>query len=396
MGKCKKNKTLVVFFNNLINIRIRKTQKLILMKKHNRLWLLLCISFFISCNPDPITKPVLLSEVTTTEVKYVTQYTATCGGVVTSLGKSDGIMYGVCWSTNPHPTIADNKSGHDYMNLVNSTNPIDFTIQIENLTGGTTYYIRAYAKNVNKVNIDANSIGFISVGETVYGNDYKFTTDVTTPTVTDADGNIYHTIKIGTQLWMLENLRTTKYNDGTKIPTVKIIYGNEFSKLQTPAYCWYNSDSITFKNIFGALYNGYAVSTGKLAPIGWHVPTIDDWKKLSNFLGGDSISGGKLKSTKTSSIANHESFVHEGNWLSPNTGATNSSGFSALASGNVASSYGFGNGGSHCFWWSSTEDNIILANSHFTIGLGYSTKNILTLPNGADNTFGFSVRCIRD
>ena len=144
------------------------------------------------------------------------------------------------------------------------------------------------------------------------------------PTVVDIDGNVYHTVTIGTQVWMVENLKTTKYNDGTAIPLVTD--SAAWDELTTPGYCWYNNDSATYKNPYGALYNWYAVSTGKLAPTGWHVPTDSEWAVLTTYVGntyygGLDSAGGALKSTDKTY------------WLSPNTGATNSSGFSALPGG---------------------------------------------------------------
>jgi uncharacterized protein (TIGR02145 family) len=133
-------------------------------------------------------------------------------------------------------------------------------------------------------------------------------------TIADIEGNVYKTVKIGNQWWMAENLKTTKYNDGTAIP-----YSTGWGELDG-AYCWYNND-ISYKNPYGALYNWYAVNTGKLCPTGWHVPSIDDWKTLTDYLGGGDNAGGKLKETGT---------VH---WGSPNLGATNESGFTALPGG---------------------------------------------------------------
>jgi uncharacterized protein (TIGR02145 family) len=377
--------------------------------KYNRFWLLLCISFFISCNPDPVTKPVLHPEVTTTEVKYVTQHTATCCAVVTSGGESDAIGYGLCWSASPHPTIADNVTGSNLKELVDFTSPVDFTAPIGGLTGSTTYYVRAFAVNVNKF----PDGGYYPIGETIYGNEYKFTTDVETPTVTDADGNVYHTIQIGTQLWMLENLRTTKYNDGTDIPIVKGDIGEIFDLLSphyffyyyNPSNKWYNPLN---KNTIGVLYNGYAVTTGKLAPIGWHVPSINDWIKLSDYLGGDSISGAKLKSANTSELANHVSFICQGNWMPPNTGAINSSGFSALPGGYYdnnndtisydvtdPNTYGFKGNGYFGHWWSSTED---MPNSLYSIALNYMQASTYFSEKNATHSkrFGFSVRCVKN
>ncbi len=152
-------------------------------------------------------------------------------------------------------------------------------------------------------------------------------------TVTDIDGNIYHTVTIGTQVWMVENLKVTKYNDGNVIPYVtdSVSWG----KLQTPAYCFYNND-IKNKTIYGALYNWYSVNTGKLAPNGWHVAKDSEWKTLITFLGDpsnnalfgeDSIAGGKMMEIGTS------------HWIGLNSGANNSSGFTALPGGGRFSDY---------------------------------------------------------
>lgn len=364
-------------------------------ERYSKLWVFISVIVFMACNNTDPTSPKdtkLQPTVRTSDVKYITQYAAMCGGVVTSAEGSDGIVYGVCWSINPHPTIADSTSDSYFKALVDFTTPVDFTSPIKGLTGSTAYYVRAYAENVNKI---TNSDGYYPIGEIVYGNEYKFTTDIATPTVTDADGNVYHTIQIGTQLWMLENLKTTKYNDGTDIPTVKGTYINEFFDLLSPGYCDYfnNKPNKNLKNTFGVLYNGYAVATGKLAPIGWHVPSIDDCLKLSDYLGGDSVSGGKLKSASISSLANHMDFMYLGNWMPPNTGATNSSGFSALPGGYFYEvtdesdlSMGFKTMGYFGFWWCSTQ----------FIALVLRYDNTSTFFFQEDKRLGFSVRCVRN
>lgn len=195
-------------------------------------------------------------------------------------------------------------------------------------------------------------------------------------TVTDKDGNVYHTITIGTQVWMVENLRTTHYNDGTSIPLVTNDY--DWTNLTTDGYCWSDNDSIS-RTLYGALYNWYAVNTGKLAPKGWHIPTETDWATLQNYLGGASVAGGKLKETGI------------GHWETPNTGATNESGFSALPGGYRSKANGtiptkFQNG----VWWSSTGS----INNFGRFILNYnSAASDYQNDNG---TLGFSVRCIRD
>ena len=159
---------------------------------------------------------------------------------------------------------------------------------------------------------------------------------------TDDDDNHYPVVKIGTQTWMAQNLKTTKYNDGTPIPLVTD--AGTWVDLSTPAYCWYNNDSATYSNTYGSLYNWHTVNTGKLCPTGWHVPTDAEWTTLTTYLGGESIAGGKLKETDTT------------HWYSPNTGANNETGFTALPGGYRSSLSGtFDDVGNYGAWWSSTE-----------------------------------------
>ncbi|MBL0286085.1 MAG: fibrobacter succinogenes major paralogous domain-containing protein [Bacteroidetes bacterium] len=172
--------------------------------------------------------------------------------------------------------------------------------------------MRAYA---------TNSIG------TAYGSQLVFITSNTTSlcgTVTDIDGNVYNTVTIGAQCWMMENLKTTKYNDGTAIPNVTS--NTEWGALNTGAWCYYSNDANN-NNTYGKLYNWYSVNTGRLAPNGWHVPTDIEWLELRDYLGGSQQAGGKMKSI---SIL----------WSPPNVGADNSSGFTALPSGFRNSSNG--------------------------------------------------------
>jgi uncharacterized protein (TIGR02145 family) len=192
--------------------------------------------------------------------------------------------------------------------------------------------------------------------------------------MTDQDGNIYKTIRIGTQVWMAENLRTTKYNDGTSIPYVTD--NNIWAALTTPAYCWYNNN----ESSYGALYNWYTVNTGKLAPSGWHVPSNAEWLTLVTYLGGASVAGGKLKET---------GFTH---WHSPNTGADNSSGFTALpGSSRVGSDGSFNIPGEAGIWWCSLGYSDSEA-WFFSLYHVYSFTNIFNY----SKCYGFSVRCVKD
>jgi uncharacterized protein (TIGR02145 family)/uncharacterized repeat protein (TIGR02543 family) len=196
--------------------------------------------------------------------------------------------------------------------------------------------------------------------------------------VMDIDGNVYTTVTIGTQTWLVENLKTSHFNDGQTIPPVT--NDTSWSSIITPGYCWYLNDSTEYGDTYGALYNWYAVTYKNPAPEGWHVPTNEEWNTLTDFLGGLSEAGGKLKETGME------------HWNSPNTGATNSSGFSALPGGvrsaDGSTFYSIGKDGG---WWSSTEADTGSAwNRHVhyddvEVGRNYWKKRS-----------GMSVRCIRD
>ncbi len=124
---------------------------------------------------------------------------------------------------------------------------------------------------------------------------------ITESKISDGDGNIYETVTIGTQVWLTENLKATKYNDGTSIQFVTD--NTLWATLSTPAYCWYNNDGGNYKDIYGGLYNWWAVNTGKLCPTGWHVPSDGEWTTLTSTLGGENVAGAKLKETGTYSLA---------------------------------------------------------------------------------------------
>jgi len=135
-------------------------------------------------------------------------------------------------------------------------------------------------------------------------------------TETDYDGNVYHTVTIGTQIWMVENLKTTHYRNGDPIPNVPD--NTQWSNLTTSAYCNYNNDANNAKT-YGLLYNWYAaINSLNICPVGWHVPSANEWKKLETYMGGVGVAGGKMKEAGTT------------HWISPNTKAGNSSGFSGL------------------------------------------------------------------
>jgi uncharacterized protein (TIGR02145 family) len=195
-------------------------------------------------------------------------------------------------------------------------------------------------------------------------------------TVKDADGNVYHTVQIGTQTWMVENLKTTKYNDGTSI---RLVTENlEWSRLSTDAYCWYDNDSSSYVDSYGALYNWTAVHSDKLAPSGWRVATDADWTTLTTYLGGESTAGGKLKEKGT------------GDWQSPNAGATNEVGFAALPGGYRGTDGTFSDMGLSGDWWTASEENDI--NAWFR-GVGNNLGIVSRV--GLSKIYGLSVRCVK-
>jgi uncharacterized protein (TIGR02145 family) len=196
-------------------------------------------------------------------------------------------------------------------------------------------------------------------------------------TLKDIDGNVYKTVTIGKQIWMAENLKTTKFNDGTLISLVS--EDQAWGALTTPALSWYNRDEAANKNKYGALYNWYTVSTNKLCPKGWHVPSDAEWTTLTTFLGGESIAGGKLRET---------GITH---WEKPNTGATNESGFTTLPGGYRNNHGAFANVGFFGFWWSATEN---FPTASWCRTMGCTGSDILRIFSLKKN--GYSVRCIKD
>jgi uncharacterized protein (TIGR02145 family) len=211
-----------------------------------------------------------------------------------------------------------------------------------------------------------------------------------TPPITDADGNVYQTITICSQTWTQSNLNVSKYTDGTPIP--QVTDQSQWTNLTTGAWCYFENNTAN-GTTYGKLYNWYAVAgiynsasatnpaiRKKLAPIGWHIPTDVEWTHLTDCLGGITVAGGKMKSTGISL------------WLSPNTGATNESSFTALPGG-----FRYGQGSffydtsSSGWWWSSSEQN---QSATKAIQLWYDSA--MALQADYLKLSGFSVRCIKD
>jgi uncharacterized protein (TIGR02145 family) len=305
-----------------------------------------------------------MPEVITAEVTSIASTTAVSGGKVIDDGNDEIIARGICWSSQASPTIIDNFT-------VDGSGIGTFTSSLLHLTPNTQYYIKAYATNSEGI---------------AYGNPVSFTTK--SYTIQDIDGNSYNVVQLGTQYWMKENLKTTRYRDGISIPLVTD--NMTWTNLSTPGFCWYNNDVATFGTTYGALYNWYTINTGKLCPEGWHVPSDNEWKILEMVIGMNQTSadaagwrgtdeGGKLKAVSPL-------------WTGQNMGATNSSLFTALPSGNRTGTGIFESEGFFTDFWTST----------FNPGTQFCWYRYLDSDHSqiyrvdGNKNYGTPVRCIKD
>jgi uncharacterized protein (TIGR02145 family) len=337
--------------------------------------------FSIRCLKDTVSTPSpTVPTMTTTAVDSIKTTSARSGGNITSDGGCTITARGVVWSTSQNPTIS--------LSTKSSEGPGtgSFTSNLTGLTAYTTYYVRAYATNC---------------AGTAYGSQVSFTTTAASqgvpcpgvPTVSDIDGNTYNTVQIGTQCWTKENLRVTKYSDGTSIPldssggTAGNGLGQTWGSRTTGARTIYEHSASNLTT-YGYLYNWYAAFDLKgLCPVGWHVPSDSEWIKIEDFLGGSIAANNKMKE-KGSNY-----------WLGTNVDVTNESGFTALPGGyrhptGSGSAIGFDFLGRRTWYWSSS--------GYFSVSegnLGTSLNNNidgLSFESGSIKKLGVSVRCIKD
>jgi uncharacterized protein (TIGR02145 family) len=339
--------------------------------------------FAVSLNSCKKANEVIVPDlpiVVTSAVNNIQRTQAECGGQLISVGSSRVTGVGICWNTAGSPTLNDNFTSDGWILGQYSTS-------LHSLNPNTTYYVRAYA---------TNSDG------TGYGSARKFTTrpagtgsvfnaDLTYGTVTDIEGTIYKTIEIGSQTWMAENLRTTRYTDNTEIDliTSDTLWGSTPS----PGYCWYENNEKLFGNIYGAYYNWMAVITSRLCPVGWHVPSDEEWKTLEIYLG----------MTQEQADAENQRGTTEGaqlkesgwnNWSEGGIAGTNQSGFTALPGGSRSTFYGvFYDEGRNGLFWTST--------GYYPIGSVAYCRSLYFGSSGISRylqniNFGLNVRCIRD
>ena len=318
-------------------------------------------------NEWSFTTSAALPTILTSEATSVTSSTAISGGTITSDGGGAITASGIVWGTTTNPTLATNVGS-----TTDGTSTGTFISNLAGLNPGTTYYVRAYATN--------------SAG-TAYGNQITFSAIANVTPLTN--------VTIGTQVWSSTNLDVTTYRDGTPIP--QVTDPTAWAGLTTGAWCYYNNDT-TNGGTYRKLYNWYAFvgihNTAslndpslrkQLAPQGWHIPTDEEWSTLTTFLGGESIAGGKMKSTGTIEASN-------GLWLSPNTSATNESGFTGLPAGIRSENGSFVAISERGGWWTTLEFSN--TTSCWVISLNNTYSYAYRSPY--NKKYGFSVRCLRD
>lgn len=283
------------------------------------------IGMAVRCLKDIENPNATIPEMSTDSVSLLGKYTAAVAGTIKANGGAKITKMGVCWSTSANPDTTNYK-------MFGNAAAGCFTFNLTALMPNTVYYVRSFA--VNRAGIG-------------YGNVLSFRTKHNGGNfITDSEGNEYDIVTIGTQTWMAENLKSTRLNDGTPIGAGN---ASNWASFNGPGYCWFLDNAESFANTYGALYNGYVVTSGKACPAGWHVPAESEWDTLVNYLGGRNSAGGKLKEAGTA------------HWLSPNAGADNSSQFTALpggkrSSGGKGGDVGFTIPGYYGSWWTSTDN----------------------------------------
>ena len=347
------------------------------MKKANLLLknfviLIMILFFFLNCTKEVSELNITNKfEFGNSSCGNIEAFSVTVSTIITNIGDIEIVRSGHCWSEDTNPDL---ENEHSDLGVISSNST--FTTKIENLNPATKYYIRPY------------------VGETpkpyhseivLYGPEFEVFTSLAgapcegIPTVV-YEGKTYHTVQIGTQCWLKENL-----NIGTMINASN--NNNQINNSSIEKYC-YNNETANCE-IYGGLYQWdemmqYTITQGTqgICPNGWHIPTDDEWTTLIDLLGGSSIAGVKLKESGTT------------HWNSPNTGATNSSGFTALPGGHGFSSGYFSLLGINGIFWSSTQYTQYGTGTAWRRYLGYNDDGVGRDYDGKGG--GFSARCLQD
>jgi uncharacterized protein (TIGR02145 family) len=302
---------------------------------------------------------VVLPALTTNNITAIDTMNASSGGNITNDGGAPVTSRGVCWSLTQNPTV----------DLPSKTNDADgigvFSSRLTGLSPNTSFHVRAYATN--------------SVG-TAYGEDIVFTTQQLTVPLCG--------VNIAGLTWSCKNLDIAYYRNGDPIP--KVSNAAEWMNTTSGAWCWYNNDSLNYSK-YGKLYNWYAVNDPRgLAPAGWHVATENEWNKLikfadtnadtvCNYCTSSQTAGGSLKT------------IGLINWISPNTGATNSTGFSALPGGLRSEIGNFSLARNGAYWWTANEFDTWQASYRYVLNVN-ATANRYYI----DKRNGYSVRLVKN
>jgi len=309
--------------------------------------------------------------VTTTAPASITQTTATSGGNVISDGGGAITARGVCWGTTTNPTIADSHTS-------DGTGTGTFSSALTGLSTNTKYYLRAYV---------TNSVGI------AYGNEIFFATKGESGTVSDIDGNIYSTIAIGTQTWMAENLKTTKFNNGDLIGTTTPAT-LDISSESMPKYQWAYDGNESYVVTYGRLYTWYAVDDSrKVCPTGWHVPTDVEWTTLTDYLtnNGYGYDGSGSDIAKSIAVTSGWTTNSTAGNVGNDQASNNSSGFTALPGGCRYNDNSFTFIYTYGGWWGATEFNTALGWHYFITNFAN-----LVARTGDYKRAGYSLRCVKD
>jgi uncharacterized protein (TIGR02145 family) len=316
------------------------------------------------------TEPADTPRLTTTVPSNITSITATSGGTIISDNGASISASGVCWGTSPNPTIANSKSAE-------TIKTGEFISPVTGLIPLTTYYLRAYT---------TSDLG------TNYGEELSFTTSSVLTAITDVDGNSYTSVTIGNQVWMQQNLKTTRYSNGDLIGTTSPA-SMDISNESIPKYQWAYDGNESNAFLYGRLYTWFVVNDSRnVCPAGWHVPTNAEWIALTDYL----ISNGYGEGGSRYKIAKSMTYFY--GWFPDWAGAINvdltgynSSGFSALPGG-TRTNTSFSQSGKASYWWSSSEESSTLAwiGCSLSYGSGFTESGSLKKENG------FSVRCLKN
>ena len=291
-------------------------------------------------------------DVVTSSPRNITTTSIIVEGITKTNEINDILRMGVCWDTVPSPTVADS-------HLDDARYTKNFRFNISGLQPGTKYYMRPYAENENAI---------------AYGQEFSFNTKIA-----DIQGNTYKTVTIGNQVWMAENLNTTRYRNGDLIYTTTL----GLSGRNAPKYQWAYGNNENYAKIYGRLYTWYTVTDSRnICPVGWHLPKQSELAALKVFAGAEEVAGGKLKEAETT------------HWLSPNTSASNEFGFSALPGGTRMVDGAFVSLGISCYLWSS--DTETYNDNAWGMGYGIYYDKSIFLWGGFYKETGKSVRCVKD